>query len=426
MSAQALESRHGEFEGAAASRFRTHVSAFVFSCVLLFLLPAAYLVGIYRVALADIPLEQLRHLFLNWTCNLVVFATAWRVTGPLPARFAKAIYSLVLAHGVLAFLVLAGRDFFSRPNLTIAAGVSVVIACAVVWLRGQLRGHRVAVIGPGASELGTWIHGIAEVVNRADADLRGYDVVVVDVSRELPAEWTSAVARAMLAGCEVRHVAEYLEERRGRVSVEHFQVDHVCDRSPVYGLGKRLLDISVAVFFLPVVVPIVGVAMLGSLLVLGRPIFFVQDRIGLGGIPFRMWKLRTMRTPKPGEVYGETVPGDDRVPPYGRLMRRLRIDELPQLWNVLLGEMSLIGPRPEAANFHAAYLQQLPEYAYRNLVRPGITGWAQVCTGPSANVHEAREKLAYDLYYVKKVSLLLDMQIVARTIWTLAAGSGVR
>jgi lipopolysaccharide/colanic/teichoic acid biosynthesis glycosyltransferase len=139
-----------------------------------------------------------------------------------------------------------------------------------------------------------------------------------------------------------------------------------------------------------------------------------------------MWKLRTMRQPRGGEALRETVPGDNRIPPYGRLLRRLRIDELPQLWNVLVGDMSLIGPRPEAATFHNSYLKDLPEYAYRNLVRPGITGWAQVCTSPSANVQEARTKLSYDLFYVKKVSFLLDLQILLRTFWILASGSGVR
>lgn len=231
----------------------------------------------------------------------------------------------------------------------------------------------------------------------------------------------------MLAGCKVRHVGEYVEELRGAVSLEHFEVDHLPPNGIAsYRLVKRLMDIGLVTFILPVAVPLVALSALAIFVTMGAPIFFVQERVGLGGEPFRMWKLRTMRPERPNEALRAAVPGDTRVTRLGRILRRFRIDELPQLWNVLKGDMSLIGPRPEAVPLHAAYLGQLPNYAYRYLVRPGITGWAQVCAPPSANADEARQKLTYDLFYVKKLSLWLDLKIVVRTFWTITAGGGVR
>jgi len=241
------------------------------------------------------------------------------------------------------------------------------------------------------------------------------------------AEWAKALSRAMLAGCKVRHVGEYIEELRGAVSLEHFEVEHLPPGGIAsYKLVKRLLDVGLVVFFAPVALPVFLVAALAVLVTSGRPIFFVQERVGLGGVPFRMWKLRTMRPERPGEALKAAVVGDSRVTPVGRILRRFRMDELPQLWNVLKGDMSLIGPRPEAVPLHTEYLGKLPSYAYRYLVRPGITGWAQVSAPPSANADEARLKLTYDLFYVKKLSLWLDLQIVARTFWTITAGGGVR
>jgi lipopolysaccharide/colanic/teichoic acid biosynthesis glycosyltransferase len=158
----------------------------------------------------------------------------------------------------------------------------------------------------------------------------------------------------------------------------------------------------------------------------GWPAFFIQERVGLGGEPFRMWKLRTMRPLEPGREHQAAVPGDARVTKVGRVLRRTRIDELPQLRNVLKGDMSLIGPRPELVSFHNSYTDAHPKFAYRCLVRPGISGWAQVNAPPSATADEAALKLTYDLYYVKRQSMTLDLQIAFRTLWTVMRGAGVR
>jgi lipopolysaccharide/colanic/teichoic acid biosynthesis glycosyltransferase len=117
---------------------------------------------------------------------------------------------------------------------------------------------------------------------------------------------------------------------------------------------------------------------------------------------------------------------ENRVTPVGRFLRKSRIDELPQLWNVIKGDMSIIGPRPEWTELGRGYEEQMPAYAYRHLVRPGITGWAQVRAGYAADLSETRVKVGYDLYYIKNFSLSLDVQILTRTVWTLLSGSGAR
>jgi lipopolysaccharide/colanic/teichoic acid biosynthesis glycosyltransferase len=158
---------------------------------------------------------------------------------------------------------------------------------------------------------------------------------------------------------------------------------------------------------------------------MGRPVFFRQARVGLGGRPFMILKLRTMR-PCDSDGQIATAIGDRRITPVGRWLRRLHIDELPQLWNVLVGEMSLIGPRPEQPALAEAYAREDPAFASRALMRPGITGWAQVRAGYAADLAETRVKLAHDLYYLKNCSFGLDVEICARTVWALLGGAGTR
>ncbi len=193
-----------------------------------------------------------------------------------------------------------------------------------------------------------------------------------------------------------------------------------------YRAWKRGLDLVCVVVLTPIAAPVALFAAAAIWLTMGRPVLFVQERAGLGGVPFRMLKLRTMRPAAPGDAIAATARQDPRITPLGRWLRRFRIDELPQLWNVLVGDMSLIGPRPEQPALAEQYAREVPAFAYRQLVRPGITGWAQVRAGYAADLEETKIKLAYDLFYLKNFSLGLDLQILMRTVWTLITGAGVR
>ena len=192
-------------------------------------------------------------------------------------------------------------------------------------------------------------------------------------------------------------------------------------RSATFHL-KRLIDAVVSASALLILWPLlVVIAVAISLESRGRPIFR-QARVGLGRSVFTMLKFRTMREAAEGDIY--THDGDLRVTRLGSVLRKCRLDELPQLWNVLRGEMSLIGPRAEWVKCAEIYEKQIPNYHLRHLVQPGITGWAQVNYPYGANLQDAIEKLRFDLYYIRHFSLLLDWSMVLKTIHVMLFGKG--
>jgi len=157
------------------------------------------------------------------------------------------------------------------------------------------------------------------------------------------------------------------------------------------------------------------------------PMLYHQTRVGLQGREFRVHKFRTMRTDAEsvsGPVW--SVADDPRVTPIGRMLRRARFDEMPQLWNVLVGEMSFVGPRPERPEFVHQLTEQIPYYGQRHVVKPGLTGWAQVRYTYGATIEDAVQKLQYDLYYIKNLSVSLDCVIVLETIKTVITRKGAR
>jgi exopolysaccharide biosynthesis polyprenyl glycosylphosphotransferase len=186
---------------------------------------------------------------------------------------------------------------------------------------------------------------------------------------------------------------------------------------------KRLLDLSMAFALLAITAPLLPFIALGIKLSSKGPAFYVQDRVGLNGQIFRLYKFRTMSVG--AEVAGHwTMKNDPRVFPFGRLLRLARLDELPQLINVLKGDMSFVGPRPESIVLVNLYRNAIPYYNLRSAVRPGLTGWAQVNYPYGSSVQDAVEKLKYDLHYIQHLSLLLDVQIVLKTFRTVLGRRG--
>lgn len=254
-----------------------------------------------------------------------------------------------------------------------------------------------------------------------------FDVVLADFTHSYSPAWAGFLSRAAMAGCEVRHAADYLECHDGRVSLDHFSSEHIPQQNGCfYPCMKRALDVALVVCAAPLAAILGSAGAIGVLATMGRPIFFTQERVGANGKTFRMYKLRTMRNAAKQEAASATSINDARITPLGALLRRYRIDELPQFWNILRGDMSLIGPRPEQPKLTADYVQQLPAFQARLLVRPGISGWAQVKAGYASDLAETKIKLSYDLFYVKHSSLALDFEIAVRTIRTLVCGERVR
>lgn len=184
----------------------------------------------------------------------------------------------------------------------------------------------------------------------------------------------------------------------------------------------RFFAVAGLVLSLPVTIPVALYIKLRS----EGPLLYTQTRLGLHGEEFAIFKFRTMRVGAEEDGAQQTSDKDDRIIPLGRLIRKFRIDEIPQFWNVLKGEMSVVGPRPERPEFIEQYEKEMPFYRERLFVRPGITGWAQIHAGYTASSEETREKLLYDLYYIKNVSFMTDLAILLRTIRIVLFGKGAK
>ena len=299
---------------------------------------------------------------------------------------------LVIAFAASSFWLYAGqRLFFSTDQRRYGFTPGSIIQD----LKNQWRGNFVEITTPGSVE--------------------AFDVMVISPNqdRPLPPEWTRYVTNRMIQGAPVVHPETLYEFTFGRLPLDYMAGGPGVVIRPhrVYFFLKYICDwVMLILFGVPAILAI-GVISLAILCFSGRPIFFIQERIGKNGAPFHMVKFRSMT--KAGEITA-----------IGRLLRKRRLDELPQIWNVLRGEMSLIGPRPETPELTRQYTEQIPFYQYRYSILPGITGWAQVNYGYASKISENKIKLSYDLYYVKYASLLLDILIVFKTIKTILIGFG--
>jgi len=187
---------------------------------------------------------------------------------------------------------------------------------------------------------------------------------------------------------------------------------------------KRAADLVIAISLLLITLPLVALAALCIWLEDGGSAFYLQERSGLMGRTFRVYKLRSMRTARPDEPPTWTLRRDQRITRVGSILRRLRLDELPQLLNVLRGEMSLIGPRPERPELEHQLEATIPHYRKRHWMPPGLSGWAQVCAPYASSVEEAELKLSYDLFYLKHWNTGLDLLILLKTIKTVLKAKG--
>jgi len=238
-------------------------------------------------------------------------------------------------------------------------------------------------------------------------------------------EW---LAPCLGTGRRVTNEATFYEKAVGQILVDEITPNwflfadlkvHCDERATL----KRLVDLIIAGAAFLVSAPLWPLIALGIKLCDGGPVFYSQERVGQNGRPFRLHKFRTMRIDAENGRSVWCAPNDPRVTRVGRFLRRTRIDEWPQLYNVLVGQMSLVGPRPERPDIVSDLREKLPYYAERHLVKPGITGWAQISFRYGASIEDARRKLQYDLYYLKHMSFELDLIILFRTLGTFLKGA---
>ena len=267
---------------------------------------------------------------------------------------------------------------------------------------------------------------------RTVRDLRVSEIVIAVRERRGGVLPLRQLLDAKLAGVRVLDLASFYEREKGILKLDNMRASWLIfgrgfDRGAFRDALKRLFDITVSLSVLLVTLPILLLAIAAIVAESGRPVFYRQERVGQGGRTITVLKLRSMR--QDAESDGKprwAGANDDRVTRVGRIIRKTRIDELPQLINVLRGDMSFVGPRPERPFFVRQLVEQIPYYDVRHSVKPGITGWSQVCYPYGASVEDAIAKLEYDLYYVKNHSLFLDLLILLETAQVVLLGKGAR
>ena len=408
-------------------------------------------------------------LIFVFTLQIALVAVgAYGVASFLSLRFAAARLAVAISLGTilqaLLFFLVPSLTFW-RSNLLYSMILSSILLVVVRAVLGRTLGgdgfkRRIVVLGagaraarirelsdrPGANFVVAGFVAMDEAVPAVDAihrsaipnladhvvERRATEIVLALEERRnaLP---VSDLLRVKTTGVTVSDISSFLERETGRIDLGSVNPswlifsDGFASGRMVSSAFKRTFDIVASLSLLIVTLPIVIVTAIAIKLESRGPAFYRQRRVGLYNEPFDILKLRSMR--QDAEVPGQAVwaaERDPRVTRIGRFIRKVRIDELPQTWTVLKGEMSFVGPRPERPQFVDELERHLPFYAERHMVKPGITGWAQINYPYGASVEDARHKLEYDLYYAKNYSPFLDLLILLQTLRVVIWPTGAR
>lgn len=383
-------------------------------------------------------------------------------------RFAGARVLVAISLGIIALAVIdfvLPSDLFWRSTLLYTMGLAILVLVADRLLLNSFLGssafrRRVMVLGAGdraqrLRELGdkpesgfaivayiamnednriveeaiprSAIHDLGRFVENL-----GVSEVVLALQERRNALPLKDLLRIKTKGVHVNDFSSFIERETGRVDLDTVNPswlifsDGFSSSRMLSSAIKRIFDITASVILLTLTLPVIGLFALIVKLDSKGPAFFRQKRVGLYGEPFTLIKLRSMRTDaeKDGAKWAEE--NDPRVTRVGRFIRKVRIDELPQTWSVLKGEMSFVGPRPEVPSFVESLEEEIPFYGERHMVKPGITGWAQINYPYGASVEDSRCKLEYDLYYAKNYTPFLDFVILLQTLRVVLWPEGAR
>jgi exopolysaccharide biosynthesis polyprenyl glycosylphosphotransferase len=397
----------------------------------------------------------------------------YREYGGLPTR-------VLLAAAIPGML--AGGAMLGAPWLEISPGAALGyslfgVPVFLTWrwggarlVRESLRPRRIAVVGSGdlvgeligafaespayavSAVIGVDSDGLADLQGRMQDGERApayrseriqnlsamlhsldIDMVAVAETEDARKAFLSELVACRCEGIEVRDMATSLELLRQRLPLRHLEPDWVAFSSRFVGWdrdfeerGKRMIDFAVALVGLLVTTPLLIAVGAAVRLTSPGPAIYSQVRVGRGGATYTLYKFRSMRGDAEARGPVWATESDSRATWFGSFLRKSHLDELPQLVNVLRGEMSLVGPRPERPEFVAELRKKIPYYDLRHVVKPGVTGWAQVRLRYGASADDAAAKLEYDLYYIRHKSLLWDLRIILRTITVSVLGRGSR
>jgi sugar transferase (PEP-CTERM system associated) len=375
-------------------------------------------------------------------------------------------FRLLLVLSVLSFFLAALLYFF--PEMSIGSnvplvGTSILVIALVIWRSSyesiiglSVFRERVYMLGSGeraravVETLRARRDAGMEVVDgeskgafngdleRFAADLRAFcepktriDRVIVAMENRRGSMPVRELLDLRLRGVVIEDTSELMERLLGRLPLDGLNPSTLIftqgfNVRASHQLVGRLISIIVSFVGLVLCLPLIPFIVLAVRLSSPGPILFRQTRVGLRGRPFSLLKFRTMRQDAEANGAVWATKNDSRVTPLGKFMRRTRLDEIPQLWNVLRGEMGFVGPRPERPEFVQWLTREIPFYELRHIVRPGLTGWAQVRYQYGASLEETKRKLEYDLYYIKHVSLGLYLLIIFETIKTIVLGRGAQ
>lgn len=336
------------------------------------------------------------------------------------------VVSFLLALAALLML----RVEYNRYLFPTSFALTIVWVFVAHALNRRYRTVRLAVVPGGEVDTLTSIRDVEWLPLETPTVPRGrLNGLIVDLRQDLEPRWERFIADCALAGIRIFHVKQIRESLTGRLEITHLSENTLGSLNPdaLYLKVKQGLDWIFALVALVLLFPallLVGIAICFES---PGPAIFRQTRVGFRGQLFHVYKFRTMHHDGgPGDTLASavTTDTDPRITRLGKFLRRTRIDELPQLFNVLKGDMSWIGPRPETAPLSKFYDNQLSFYRYRNIVRPGISGWAQVNQGHVTGADQTLEKLHYDFYYIKNFSPWLDVLIALRTVGIVVSGFG--
>ena len=377
-------------------------------------------------------------LFAGLMVGSFVSTRMWAGGAPRPS-YGRGLAIVSTALAVTAFLLVATRPYYSNKFL---------VTSTAVWFVGVM-GHRLL------RRRRPWTEPIVVISNEKGLidDLRNAPhtevlsvldpsttgevdplptgvTVAVDLRAVLSDRMAQFVSSCALAGYSVRAMSAVYEEHTGRMPIIHlaegWELSAPVTRLAPYVGGKAIVDILAVILTAPIWVPLALLIAVAVKFSSPGPVIFKQERVGKDGRPFTLYKFRTMVVDAEQDGPKFATKDDPRLTKVGPFLRRVRVDELPQLFNVMKGEAALVGPRPEQVRFVDRFDTEIPFYSHRHLVRPGVTGWAQVNYGYADDQAETIDKLTYDLYYVKHMSPWLDLHVLGRSIWTILSGFGAR
>lgn len=385
--------------------------------ILMYFIEGMYTLRVYNPA--NLPISILRGTFLSTVVSFIVIYLLPQNLADITPK-TNLILSAIVALPLLFFWRRFFYRFFSkdvrlRGTILIGSEETLELVKTEIDSKPHL-GYKIQA---------TYSHDFSKFAIDADTQL-------IAVERNLPkdSDIYNRIFGLLGTGVEIIDLARFAEKISGKIPIKAIDESWFIEycghqESRSFDVIKSLVDKSIAIILLIILIPFALILFPILLIVHGRPIFFKQTRTGLNNIPFVLYKLRTMviDAEKNGAQWAK--PGDARITPMGKFLRKSRLDELPQLLNILKGEMSLVGPRPERPEIIDSKLApSIPYYNLRHLVKPGVTGWAQVTFRYGFSQEDSKEKLQYDLFYVKNRSPWLDILVFFKTVKTVLTGAG--